>query len=75
MSIHEKLTENLGVKLSDVQLRQLRGVAEAASTTPSELVRSLIEHHLQCELDKYRALHTIFADELTNIKDNGRQHG
>jgi len=59
----EKLTENLGVKLSDSQVKQLRGVAEAAGTTPSELVRHLIEIHLASERDRYRALHCIFADE------------
>ncbi|MCK0507942.1 hypothetical protein [Aromatoleum anaerobium] len=58
----EKLNETLGVKLCEHQLRQLRGVAEAAGTTPSELVRHLIEKHLEAERERYRSLHSIFAD-------------
>lgn len=58
----EKLTETLGVKLSDSLLRQLRGVAESAGTTPPELVRYLIEKHLEAERERYRSLHSIFAD-------------
>lgn len=60
---HEKLNETLGIKLCDTQLKQLRGVAEAAGTTPSELVRHLIELHLAAERERYRSLHSIFADE------------
>lgn len=59
----EKLNETLGVKLGDSQLRQLRGVAEAAGTTPSELVRYLIEQHLSAERERFRALHSIFGQD------------
>lgn len=58
----EKLNETLGLKLSDTTLRQLKGVAEAAGTTPSELVRYLIEKHLDAERERFRALHSIFGD-------------
>lgn len=58
----EKLNETLGIKLSDTTLRQLRGVAEATGSTPSELVRHLIEQHLATERERYRSLHSIFAE-------------
>lgn len=59
----EKLTEQVAIKLCDRQLRQLRGAAEAAGTTPPELVRHLIEQYLAQEMERYRALHSIFADD------------
>ena len=58
----EKLTEQVAIKLCDSTLRQLKGVAEAAGTTPPELVRYLIEKHLEAERERYRSLHSIFAD-------------
>lgn len=58
----EKLTETLGVKICDTTLRRLKGVAEAAGTTAPELVRYLIEKHLEVERERYRSLHSIFAD-------------
>jgi len=58
----EKLTEQMALKLCDTTLRQLKGVAEAAGTTPPELVRYLIEQHLTVEQERYRTLHSIFAD-------------
>lgn len=61
MSI-EKLTEQVTVKLCDTMNRQLKGVAESAGTTPPELVRHLIEKYLAEEQERYRALHSIFAD-------------
>lgn len=58
----DKLDENLGVKLSTATLRQLRGVAESAGTTPSEMVRFLIEKHLEAERERFKTLHSIFGD-------------
>jgi len=64
MALVEKLTENVGIKLTDSQLRQLRGVAEAQGTTPAELVRHLIEQHLAAERARFRALHSIFGSDV-----------
>lgn len=59
----EKLTETIAVKVCDTTLRQLKGVSEAASTTVPELVRYLIEKHLETERERFRALHSIFGNE------------
>lgn len=61
--MHEKLNETLGVKLSDTTRKQLKGVAEAAGISESELVRNLIEAHLAAERERYHSLHSIFGEQ------------
>jgi hypothetical protein len=69
----EKLTEAVGVKLSDTMLRQVRGVAEANDTTPSEWIRSTIEAALRKEMAHYQRLHFIFGAGEAETKGNGGQ--
>lgn len=69
----EKLTEAVGVKLSDTMLRQVRGVAEANDTTPSEWIRATIEAALRKEMAHYQRLHFIFGSAEAETKNNGGQ--
>lgn len=62
MSI-EKLTETIGVKLADTQLRQAQAVAESHGLGLSAWIRLLIDEALERERERYRALHSIFGPD------------
>lgn len=68
---HEKLTETVGVKLSETMLKQVRGVAEAAGLEPSAWIRSVIESAISKERERYASLHSIFGQSRSETKDNG----
>lgn len=72
---HEKLTETVGVKLSETMLRQVRGVSEAAGLEPSAWIRSVIESATSKEQERYLSLHSIFGDDGVETKDNGGNRG
>ena len=72
---HEKLTETVGVKLSETMLKQLRGVAEAAGLEPSAWIRSVIESAISKERERYLSLHSIFGDDGVETKGNGGNRG
>ncbi len=57
----EKLSETIGVKLSDTQLRLARAVADTRGIGLSEYIRSLVEIDLERERARYAALHSIFG--------------
>lgn len=72
---HEKLTETVGVKLSETMLKQVRGVSEAAGLEPSAWIRSVIESAISKEHERYRSLHSIFGRDCPETKDNEGNRG
>lgn len=66
----EKLTEVLSVKIDDTRLRLLRGSAEAEGIEAPELVRNLIDSHLETQRQKHAALDRIFGALNKNPKEN-----
>ena len=70
MADHEKLTETVGVKLSERRLKQIRAVAESHGLEASSWIRLLIDEALSREAERYRALHLIFGDEATETNNN-----
>ncbi len=71
----EKLTEVLSVKIDDTRLRLLRGSAEAEGIEAPELVRHLIDHHLESQRQKHAALDRIFGAPTGNPKENQNNRG
>lgn len=61
MAHQEKLSETVGVKLSDTQLRQAKAVADTRGIGLSEYIRNLVELDLERERGRYAALHSIFG--------------
>lgn len=70
MSDSEKLTETVGVKLSDRHMRQIRAVAESHGLETSSWIRSLIEDALAKEQARYLSLHSIFGQDNPETKSN-----
>lgn len=68
---HEKLTETVGIKLSEKHVRQVRGVAESLGMESSGWIRSIILEALSEKAREYAALHSIFGDMETETKNNG----
>ena len=62
----EKLTETIGIKLSDTALMQARGVAESQGLGLSEWVRSLIEAELERERVRFHMLATVFHGDQSS---------
>lgn len=75
MDLAEKLTETIAVKLSQTQVRHIRGVAESEGLEPSSWCRQVIDQALQQAEAKYRSLHTVFADAGSEAKVNKGQQG
>lgn len=67
---HEKLTETIGVKLSETAARQIRSVADVNGMEVSTFIRSLIESAIEKERARYASLHLIFGADLGETKDN-----
>lgn len=57
----EKLTETFGLKVSETQLRLMQGIAEHHGLPPSEWVRGLIDAAIREEMERYKALHSVFG--------------
>jgi len=65
----EKLIEEMTIKLSDSAKRKLVALAEADGLTASELVRRLIDSHIEARAENYRALHVIFGESRPTPKE------
>jgi hypothetical protein len=65
----EKLLDEMTFKLTYDVKRRLQGLAEADGLTASELVRRLIEAHLDERERHFRALISIFGDQPTSLKE------
>jgi hypothetical protein len=70
MADHEKLTETIGVKLSETTLRQVRAVADVNGMEVSTFIRSLVESAVEKERARYASLHFIFGADLQETKGN-----
>ena len=64
----EKLLDEMTIKLGLDQKRRLVALAEADGLTASELVRRLIDSHIEDRAANYRALASIFGDAPTSPK-------
>ena len=60
--MHEKLTQTIGIKLSDTQLRQAKAIAESVDLGISEWVRNLIDVALEKERVRFQTLNSIFGE-------------
>ena len=65
----EKLLDEMTIKLGLDQKRRLVALAEADGLTASELVRRLIDLHIEDRAANYRALASIFGDAPTSPKE------
>lgn len=61
--MHEKLTQTIGIKLSDTQLKQAKAIAESVDLGISEWVRNLIDVALEKERVRYMTLNSIFGQD------------
>jgi len=57
----EKLTEQVGVKLSHQQYRQISGLADLAHESVSEYVRSIVLSHLAERHAHYKCMQSVFG--------------
>lgn len=64
----EKLLDEMTIKLGLDQKRRLVALAEADGLTASELVRRLIDSHIEARAENYRALHVIFGESRPTPK-------
>jgi hypothetical protein len=58
---HEKLSETIGIKFSDTQVRRAKAVAETRGIGLSEYIRDLVVADLEKERERYATLHSIFG--------------
>lgn len=65
----EKLLDEMTIKLGLDQKRRLVALAEADGLTASELVRRLIDRHIEERAANYRALHVIFGESRPTPKE------
>lgn len=65
----EKLLDEMTIKLGLDQKRRLVALAEADGLSASELVRRLIDLHIEDRAANYRALASIFCDAPTSPKE------
>ena len=65
----EKLLDEMTIKLGLDQKRRLVALAEADGLTASELVRRLIDSHIEARAENYRALASIFGYAPTSPKE------
>ena len=65
----EKLLDEMTIKLGLDQKRRLVALAEADGLSASELVRRLIDLHIEDRAANYRALASIFGDAPTSPKE------
>ena len=65
----EKLLDEMTIKLGLDQKRRLVALAEADGLTASELVRRLIDSHIEARAENYRALHVIFGESRPTPKE------
>lgn len=65
----DKLIEELSVKLTEPQKRQLVQLAEIEGLTASELVRRLIASHLAERGRYFKAMESIFGVSLPSDKE------
>lgn len=56
----DKLTSEVGVRLSSDQKAVLDGLAEMSGISTSMLVRQLIEVHIEAKRQEYKALTELF---------------
>ena len=68
-NMSEKLLDEMTIKLGPDQKRRLVALAEADGLTASELVRRLIESHIEDRAANYRALHSIFGESRSTPKE------
>jgi len=68
-NMSEKLLDEMTIKLGPDQKRRLVALAEADGLTASELVRRLIDSHIEERAANYRALASIFGDAPTSPKE------
>lgn len=65
---HVKLTETLAVKIDGERLAMLRGLAELDGVETPELVRQLIDHHIEIQKARHSSLDSIFGQIRTEPK-------
>ena len=65
----EKLLDEMTIKLGLDQKRRLVALDEADGLTASELVRRLIDSHIEARAENYRALHVIFGESRPTPKE------
>ncbi len=68
-AMSEKLLDEMTIKLGLEQKRRLVALAEADGLSASELVRRLIDLHIEDRAANYRALASIFGDAPTSPKE------
>ena len=65
----EKLLDEMTINLGLDQKRRLVALAEADGLSASELVRRLIDLHIEDRAANYRALASIFGEAPTSPKE------
>ncbi len=65
----EKLLDEMTFKITTDAKRRLQGLAEADGLTASELVRRLIEAHMDERERHFRALASIFGESRSTPKE------
>lgn len=65
---HAKLTETLAVKIDSERLAQFRGLAELDGLDAPELVRNLIDQHIEIQKARHSSLDSIFGQIRTEPK-------
>lgn len=68
-NMSEKLLDEMTFKITLDAKRRLQGLAEADGLTASELVRHLIEAHLDERERHFRALVSIFGEQSPSHKE------
>ena len=68
-AMSEKLLDEMTIKLGLGQKRRLVALAEADGLSASDLVRRLIDLHIEDRAANYRALASIFGDAPTSPKE------
>ena len=68
-AMSEMLLDEMTIKLGLEQKRRLVALAEADGLSASELVRRLIDLHIEDRAANYRALASIFGDAPTSPKE------
>jgi len=58
---HGKLNETFAIKIDDDRLKRFRGLAEVEGLEATELVRRLIDRHIESEKKRHEALDRIFG--------------
>jgi hypothetical protein len=59
----DKLTEQVGLKLSHDQHRQLIGLADMASESVSEYVRGIVMAHLEEKVRQFESMRRVFGTQ------------